>query len=430
MIISADDVSEYLAPQTEGVRLVVEIDRMSDSKREARATVDGVTLAAAVEIDTRLGSIEDAPQTANAYTSGDTGSERLGSTLFGALFAGPLSSAWAQAVSLARGGRGLRLVISSPDPNIQALPWELMRDSPSSPRPFALADGWAIERETPRKYGDATIAPAGVAPADLRALALTTDVGVDQQQDPLILRERFSPTHIDVVADIDKRQLLGRLSRPDASIVHILASGLTVRRGTQHLVVRGNTAPEEITAAELRDAIEESPVRARLLVLAGCDTDLVAAGIATVMPNVIGMRGKITDSGCADFLRGLYQALAAGATIDQAVASGRAQQVGFSRSLADEWALPVAFIGDPSPLVVPSPSASAPATDAVERGVLALTEPESSADQIILDMKVSNLQALKEQWSSVEDEALPSFIRDQIAVLDDEVDRLGNGTRR
>ena len=164
----------------------------------------------------------------------------------------------------------------------------------------------------------------------------------------------------------------------------------------------------------------------RLVVLAACDTDLVAAQLAEDLPNVIGFRGKISDEGCLAFLRGLYKALGSGSTIDQAVAAGRAQQVGFSQSLGEEWALPVVFQTDGAPLVHKEAVVE---RSTKPRSVATAGTPEEQADSILLAMKVANLTTLREQWSQVDQQNVPAFISEQIMDLENAVGRIQK-TRR
>lgn len=176
-----------------------------------------------------------------------------------------------------------------------------------------------------------------------------------------------------------------------------------------------------MSVREIVDALGEQAGELRLVVLAACDSDLIAAELAKQLRNVVGIRGGISDEGCLAFLRGLYRALGSGSTIDQAVAAGRAQQI-FSQSLGAEWALPVLFQTDRTPVVLPRdvPAVSPPEAQSTP----SVGTAEEKTDQILLQMKVSNLKMLRAQWSQVDERNLPSFIRNQIDDLEGEVQRI------
>ena len=61
----------------------------------------------------------------------------------------------------------------------------------------------------------------------------------------------------------------------------------------------------------------------RCVLINGCDSVSAAHDIATVVPYVIGMRGRITDSGAIAFATGFYDAIAAGKEIEFAFEMGK-----------------------------------------------------------------------------------------------------------
>ena len=128
-------------------------------------------------------------------------------------------------------------------------------------------------------------------------------------------RSRRSPTS-------GARSSSGRWPRHSWSLVHVLATGGRSRQGKLALLLSPPMNPDIVTVPDFVEDLQKADELPRLVVLAACESDLFAAELARTVPNVIGMRGTISDEGCLAFLRGLYKALGSGSTIDQAVAGG------------------------------------------------------------------------------------------------------------
>jgi CHAT domain len=428
------DVSEYVAPrESDAARLMVEIDAIDSQsgRHPTRAWVDSgpvMTGEFMLNSDLTTKPAEFAGQTSSL--AGDPGNVTIGTQLFGALFSGALSRCWAQAVERARQQHGLHVFIRSSDLAVQGMPWELLYDPIGASGQVALMDGWSVIRQWPRSNSPPPI-PTPVQISDLRVLVMTSPSGgVSQEDESKIIAESFSDAELQTILDIQASQLMTELSRSDAHLVHLLGTGVRARQSGQHLLVGNPTGVQAITGVNLTQALTRSEHKAlRLLVLAACESDLLAAELARIVPNIVGIRGRISDDGCLAFLRGLYRALASGSTIDQAVASGRAQQLGFSQSLGDEWAQPVLFLADGSPLVKRL-STAAPESRGRHKHEQRVGPSAEQSDRILLEMKQSNLRALREQWAEVDTGDTPQFVRDQIAALDSEVRSLNSKVRR
>jgi CHAT domain len=434
MPLSAGDVSEYVAPRGSDVaRLTVDLDAADrkSGRHPARAWVDDgpVMTGQFIANPDWAQTAEYVRQTSSSYT-GDSGNTTIGTQLFGALFSGALSRCWAQAVERARQRHGLHIVIRSSDLTAQSMPWELLYDPVGASGQVALTEGWSVIREYPTPPDVATPIATQVHTSDLRILVLTShSAAVSQDNDPKLIADAFSGAHIRSVADVQTSQLVTELADSDAQLVHVLGTGVRARQGRQQLLVGLPSGAVAISGTNLVDALVKNDRKAlRLLVLAACDSDLLAAELAAIVPNVIGIRGKISDDGCLAFLRGLYGALASGSTIDQAVASGRAQQLGFSQSLGDEWAQPVLFLTDGSPLVQRASTTGAESIRTREHRQRT-GPPAAQSDRLLLDMKESNLRALRKQWEQVDTDDTPQFVSDQIAALDRDVRLLANKVR-
>jgi hypothetical protein len=428
MPLFADDVSEYVAPRKSDVAtLVVEIDgsERKDDRRRVRAWVnDGPALTGQFAVSPELAQPSQARVQAPSKLYFDDTATSLGTRLFTALFSGGLSRCWAQAIELARSGSGLHLVIRSSDPSVQALPWELLIDPLTSAGPVVLADGWSVIRQPARPADVHEPGGMSVETKDLQVLVMTSDLaGIPQENDPGIITRALEGASIKTLQHITKQGLIRGLGEQYRHVVHVLAlGGDRTRQGRNVLLLGSATDPEEVSAKEFVAALGEQAAQTRLVVLAACDSDLMAADLAEHLPNVVGIRGTISDEGCLAFLRGMYKALGSGSTIDQAVAAGRAQQVGFSQSLGEEWALPVLFQRDGTPLVHRQDAPEVP-PEPIPINTSSGT-PEEHADKILLDMKVANLRSLREQWSQVDVQSVPGFIREQIDGLEGEVQRI------
>ncbi|MCD5341534.1 CHAT domain-containing protein [Arthrobacter sp. AK04] len=360
----------------------------------------------------------------------------VGNQLFSALFSGALSRCWAQAVERGR-QRGLHIIIRSSSYAVQSIPWELLSDPALTSSEFVtFSDGWSVLRDIrvprPDSMPDIGILPDPVLASDMAILVMTTAIGgLNQNSDPEIIREAFPKASVKTVPDASSEQIIDELGSDAADVAHFLGTGKQVRQGRQELLVGTPDHPDVVPRKSLVKALEDSR-RLRLLVLAACETDQLAAHLASVVPAVIGIRGMISDAGCQAFLGGLYVALASGATLSQAVASGRTQQIGFSQSFGDEWAQPVLFLNQDGPIVSPASPARDSTTAASE-----LRDPESQAGtpeerttRLLLEIAELNLNALREQWGKDKvqqpdiRERIPAFVQEQIDRFAQEVDTL------
>jgi hypothetical protein len=319
------------------------------------------------------------------------------------------------------------VVIRSADLSVHALPWELLSDPMASTGPVALADGCSVIREYPRLSSDPVPVSEPVDIADLHVLVMTAAIGgLNEDNDPKILFESFPGADVEAVPHVGHESLARALSERGRHIVHLLASGVRGRQGQQSLMLGQTDIPETLTVSEFIDTLAAQHHKdLRLVVLAACDSDLFAAELARTVPNVIGMRGRISDDGCLAFLRGFYRALGSGSSIDQAAASGRAQQIGFSQSLGEDWALPVLFLASPTPIVRRAASATHELAPELVQPSPSDTLEEQTA-QFLLEMKRSNLRSLRDQWDQVDKGSTPRFIQDQIDALDHDVQEIAD----
>jgi hypothetical protein len=428
------DVSGYTQARSYGLaRLLVEIGA-PDSKsgrRPTRATTDDGEMVTGTL--GRLASEWEHPERARdrlRTATGDESAADIGKQLFAALFSGPLSRCWAKSAEQARKAGGLELIVYSDDIVVHGLAWELLYDPVVMSGHVALLDGWSIIRRRSTPGPPPTPPRAGRWGGDLQVLVVTSATsGVSVDNDPAIISDTFGKSHIEIVNAPNSATLLSALAAAPRHLVHVLATGERAR-GRQQLQVGDPSARDMVSGKDiLRALASPTTTTPDLLVLAACDTDLLAAELAVSLPNVVAMRGKISDAGCLAFLRGLYAALASGSPAGQAVAAGRAQQLGFSQSLGDEWALPVAFLADNGgPLVNNLDLATNTNVFSLQPMPATASSNVDEPNRVLLDMKQANLASLKQQWEPVKT-SVPQFVRQQIETLEREVDELAKNQR-
>lgn len=420
------DVSEYTTPRSTGVtRLVVEISPLASGARAVSARIDdepqGSTAMAAQAFD----RIPTEPARSRLRTSSgdDESGEQVGRRLFAALFSGTLSRVWARAAERGQRVGGLEVVIASDDLAVHALPWELLFDPVVLAGHVILRDRWSVTRRRPSNVRPAPGPPE--LPGDLRILVITASIaGYPVDRDGEMIRGSFPAAQVTVAEPVSTSAALTAIKAAAPHIVHVASTGERSRE-TQVLLIGDKRGATRVSGRDIASAL--TATRTSLLVLASCETDLLAAEIAASVPSVVGMRGSISDDGCIAFLRGLYGTLASGSTVGQAIGAGRAQQLSFSLSLGDEWALPVAYLPTAGHHVVQAGEPDQMTGLGV--GVMPVQIADSD-DLQLLQMKSANLQALRAQWEPDQKTAVvPPFVREQIDDLAHEVDQLKFRTR-
>jgi CHAT domain len=123
-----------------------------------------------------------------------------------------------------------------------------------------------------------------------------------------------------------------------------------------HFAGHGGGPAESITVMDEHGRAHSIPVAGlvKLFRVAGrgvecvivnaCETELLARGLSTVIPYVIGMRQPVRDKSAIRFSIGFYQAMAAGRSIDDAFELGVAQLM--MRPLGSDASAPVLFRRD------------------------------------------------------------------------------------
>jgi hypothetical protein len=430
------DVSEYVDSRADPARLTVEITAPetpggsyhSRGILDGGRTVEGTFTPPPGDWEQTDPMTRAATKTRRARGATESAVE-TGRRLFDAVFSGPLSRCWAEAVERASGPHGLQVVVRSADLGVQGLGWELLYDPVLAGGHIMLVDGWSILREVP---GQPAPTPPHTATENLAVLVVTSDypLDLDTEQDIRLIADLLSDASIDVRRGVASSTVGRVLANARADVIHFAGTGMRMPGGRQQLAFGTPDKVRGVSGGSILEVLRTGPQRPTFLVLAACETDTLAAELAAEVPVVVGMRGAISDPGCVAFLQGFYGALRRGSPADQAVAAGRSQQFSFSRGVATEWATPVAFTAPGARLV--RPPESGPVPRITTAGDDLAGAGEDRRQRLVLDMKRRNADALRDQWGPVEPALWPDFVRRQLADLESgiaEAQRDAGGTR-
>lgn len=297
----------------------------------------------------------------------------FGSTLFSALFAGPLGRRlWERFAEAERHNRGLRLRIVSNLERTQHLPWELLFD-PSRGDFMSLSGRLALVRTRPDGFAWQHALPPL---ARLRILAVAADPdGVLQAQGDLVQLRQVAaafPAAVDLhtISNVTPWQLEDALAQRRFDILHFAGTGknLVARHGPgvpQALQLVGiQSEPVLLDRQRLGKMLEKGGVR--LTVLNACDTEWVARSLAKYIPAAIGWRDKVRVESCLALCGALYRAFVAGNPLDLAVTATRQA---LDRALPDtgDWSKLIFYLQQPSGTFVADPTDPAAANAAPPR---------------------------------------------------------------
>jgi CHAT domain-containing protein len=306
---------------------------------------------------------------------------RVGARLFAALMRDDIALAFVDARARAEArDRGLRLTLILTDaPALMRLPWEYLYE-----RPRFLAQS----RETPlvRGLDIPAVRPAEPLTLPLRILGL---VSAPRDEDPLDtaaerakLEQALQPLVARGVVDlqwVDSGTLSAlelALARPEpVHVLHFIGHG-----GYDDLLGIGALAFEDehrsgrpVTGEDLCALLGDQR-SLRLVLLNSCEGARTSvadpfSGVATALlacriPAVVGMQFEITDEAAITFGSRLYQSLAAGTPIDEAIVETR--KAIFAAGHEAEFGTPVLYAvpGRMKLFDVSAPIAAEPAPDA------------------------------------------------------------------
>ncbi len=207
-------------------------------------------------------------------------------------------------------------------------------------------------------------------------------------------------------------------------VLHIASSGVELHDGRQYIALGDPNSTDPMAVVVLVSAAEllgllGATAWPRLVVLAGSDTEVLAAELARRIPAVVGLRAAVSDEECDPFLRDFYPALGAAESIEHAMSAGRARQRAVTSALGTDWAAPVGYFAGTQRLVAPDVRAASPdVAPAPSRRTVVLTGT-TSADRAGLELEIStlNLQAVLKQWSPVDERLWPDLVTHRRDVL-------------
>lgn len=341
---------------------------------------------------------------------------QAGAQLFDALFSGSLRRCWAQTVEDAR-RRGVRLVIRSADLAIHALPWELLYDRVLLDQHLVLAEEWSVIRSVPEP-------PAAPPPRqhshELSVLVVTPGIaGVDAEQDLAAIQSAWPAIGVEVRRGAGTAEVAEALAGQPIDVLHVASTGVELPDGRQYLALGGVSSTDPmseavlVSAGDLLEMVNRAPEPPRLVVLAGCDTDVLAAELAWDIPAVVGVRGAVADMGLVEFVRGFYEALGQRVSVEAGIAAGRMRQRAYASAFGADWAAPVGYLSAAQHLVVPDeePASLHIPSPRSERAVAPSTDPTTGKVELELEMRTLDLDALRERWRLEEDQLWPELIR-------------------
>lgn len=318
---------------------------------------------------------EMVPPTGTEEEKPDERLRTIGEALFEALFPPPVRRRWQECVDEIgqEPGRGLRLVLKS-DPTCPAtadlhrLPWELLRDPRTGGflalsrkttvvRQLTLDDAAVLEEPEPaRKLRILAVlsAPPGLEPLDLARERRTIEEAVAERSEiELTLLE--NPTF---------SELTDTLRSSPFHVLHFMGHGTFDRDAREgHLLLPGpDGRPVRLAADRLTQVIRDVD-SLRLVFLNACETGRAMqgseqpfAGLAHALirggvPAVVAMQVAVPDRAAIELSRVFYRRLAAGETVDEALAEARVA-VFAARSAegaggAGAWAVPALFVDRP-----------------------------------------------------------------------------------
>lgn len=280
----------------------------------------------------------------------------IGRSLFRALFTGSLHALYERT---ARNRAGLRVRIDADDLAACTLPWELLYDDVVRQDFLALGTDSAVLRTYYAQPGGTGLAPAT---PPLRVLVVTADeqdaLRVDEDVE---LFQRLATTRphveLDVLEHATTAALVERLrDGPAFDVLHLAGTGTAVGQGRaarQVLLMEGGADPEpgeeRLSAKVLGEALEGHD-ETRLVLLAACFSDEIAAHVSRTVPAVVGIRGEMTVDACRAFLDAFYRAALDGAAVEAATWQARsALETTFPGRR--EWASAVLYLTGTGPLV-------------------------------------------------------------------------------
>lgn len=311
----------------------------------------------------------------------------LGEELASLLLPPPVRALYRRCLDALEPDQGLRIRIRPHHPALAELPWEYVyAGRPDIPPGRKGTEGFlALDAKVSLvRYEVMDEAAAPITPMehrDIRAVALLAEVEdpafppLDFDREELNLRQA-----LEGVGGIDARFLRPGTRRQfdemldeGAQVLHFSGHGkLQLEQGDAPRTVEG--AGQLVLAGETREpdlmdvgtlAVRLRGKGVRLVVLGACeaarrDAQTPWSGIAPALarqgiPAVVGMQYTVRDSSAIAFSHRFYKTLAAGGTIDSAVAEGRQAVLQRGGGEERDWGVPVLYMRSEQSILFPPP---------------------------------------------------------------------------
>lgn len=342
-----DDFSIELKPTAAGgfeTRVSLQSGGSAPSPFELPAAFD--------HVDSMLGWMESAVLLRNVHRihpeKGPADLEKIGGSLFAALFREGVGEAFREACRLAHSGnRGLRLrLVFDPQAKkapvwLAALPWEALYDRSNgqflsqNPRTPVVR---YLQRE---RFDDPRLPPVDEPLRVLVTLSQPTDLAaLDGVSEKARIEESFGSGSAERVAILQSPSLAdlrAALEQHQPHLLHLTSHGSFDPESGEGFLLLENEGGEAdpVTGHELATVIQSCP-HLRLVVLNACSTGAMPrhhgldpfSGVAAALllrglPAVVAMQFPISDSAAIVFSGAFYRALADGKCLELALTEGR-----------------------------------------------------------------------------------------------------------
>ena len=364
MAILYQDFLIYFMPESEETFKVKVQSPAGNSgsvlRMEKRADENGLELRHLIDHwSTRLGNFRDL-RVSPSGESLDLSPEKIGGKLFRSVFHGRIRDLLNQSIGITQGrDQGLRLVLQfdlreTATERLSRLPWEFLYNE-------ELEDFLALSPRTPvvRSLDSArskVLPPLRDIPRALAVIASAEDLQpLDENKEKEILVEAFRDSGVEfqVLDAATPRKLTGALGRRDFHILHYIGHGAFDGEGM--LFLRGEDGMKKpLRGSDLASMLRRAR-NLRFVFLNACETALTSnldgrnpfAGVASALvdngvPAVLAMQAPIPDKAAIDFSHDVYNHLAQGGTLEEAVTHGRSGL--HSRNPQSAWwSVPVFF---------------------------------------------------------------------------------------
>ncbi len=298
--------------------------------------------------------------------------QTLGMNLWQWLFSGLIQTVLSQSLGMAMGQQQpLRVRLDIRDPDLIAVPWEIMQDQPGKPA-IAIGQPILFSRTTsdveplPQLRKDQSLHILLVLGQDTLPVGGAVTLGLDQmrlklEQEAQALSQLFTSStrfgnmaacQVDMLVQPTPEELVQRLDTQKYNVFFYAGHGVPAPDGGL-LFLRSDGA---MNGTELAQVLVRNQVK--LAVFNACwgaqpDQEgyqaIPRSSLAEVLlhhgvPAVLAMRDAIADQEALAFIQALAQALGERLAIDQAVAVARQQLLTLFRFNHQAWTLPVLYM--------------------------------------------------------------------------------------